>query len=229
MSTTATGQEKQETPKRDSKIARFFLPGIDPQSALLPPDRWLISNVVAILKASTVFKKNATLAAVYAGMGVVSIAAGIAGIILTAPAVVMMAAAAVAGIGLASVFGKKTRDKIDNIKRDFLPEMRKEIGQRYLKMKGDNLLGIWSERINSKKEQKAAAPDNTAAAAPAPTPTPEQAPKQAENPAEKPVAKPSIGNALGKWALKKAFEKKGVQKEPPKADAEKKPPAPPTP
>lgn len=226
MSTTATKQEQRETPKRDSKIARFILPGIDPHSALLPPDRWLISNVVSILKSSAVFKKNATLAAVYAGMGVASIAAGIVGIVLTAPAVVLMAAAACAGLGLASVFGKKTQDKIDNIKRDCLPELRTEIGQRYLKMKGDNLLGIWSERINSKKEQKAATPDKPAAT----TPVPEQAPAKEEKPVEKPVEKPSVGKALGSWVLKKAFEKKGRKKEEPKTDAapaaENKPPSP---
>lgn len=244
MSTIAA-PEQNAARKPKTRIARFALPQIDANSALLPPDKWILSTAWDFLKNNKSLHKTMGRLAGFAGLGLVALGAGIAGAAMVFPAVLPLVATAVATLALAGFAGVKAKQQVDLFKKETLKELKEHIGKKYLEYKMAELKAAWQRKAEARAKEKAAqkadatnaqqAPPPSTAAALTPAPeapvTKPEAPAE-KNPTEKSAEKPAAG--FGSWMLKKAMEK--AQKkpaEPPKPEggtsAAAKTPAPPQP
>lgn len=193
---------------RNTKLAQFFLPGVTPGSALFPSDQWILSNAAQSFKSNTSLQKSLIKTAAFGFLATGLVVAGIAAAVATFPAFPLMAASVLAGATTATLAGLKTRDSFIELKTKTLPSLFVDMGTRYLKMKGDEMMKAWKQRAEEKRAEKLklAAPEKTSAV-PAPVET-----------------APSVTSSLGSWALKKAFQKNQPPKDAPQVEPVKEAP-----
>ena len=229
--TAATAEPKAK--KQSSRIARFILPQIDPESALLPPDKWILRTSYEFVKDNKSFHDTIGRAAAYAGGGLAAIVAGTIGAIVLFPLALPMAAAGIAAIGVAVFAGFRARHHVEKFKEQTLPELRTEVGKKYLEYKMSELKAAWQRNLEERRKQKAeakkqpatpkpeAAKPETKAEAPKPATEQPKAPETApvvatENkpaPTEKKTEKKTLGGAFAELARKMAEESARKRKE----------------
>lgn len=185
-------QNNNDTVK-NTKLAQFFLPGVTPGSALFPTDQWILSNAAQSFKSNKALQKSLVKTAALGLLTTGLVVAGITAAVLTFPAFPLMAAGVLASVTTGALAGIKTRDSFLELKTKTLPSLFVDMGTRYLKMKGDEMMKAWKQRAEEKRAEKLK------------TATPEKAlEKEIVAPIE---AVPSVTTSLGSWALKKAFQK----------------------
>ena len=197
-----TAQETKN--KTESKrLARLLLPDVQGDSALLPPDRWVIATVRDLYKKSQNLKRDTA-----RGAALVASAIGATGVIgaasyaaLTAGAALLTVVAAAAtglilsGIG-AYLAGKKL---VARFQKDTLPEIVSVVKSNYLKLKSDEMKRAWKQRMADKKREKEAQKTASMTAAPL-----LENPKQEEKPKEE---KPREENSKTPLKLSGLFKK----------------------
>lgn len=191
---------------RNTKLAQFFLPGVTPGSALFPSDQWILSNAAQSFKSNTSLQKSLVKTAALGLLTTGLVVAGIAAAVVTFPLYPIMAASVLAGTTTGVLAGLKTRDSFIELKTKTLPSLFVDMGTRYLKMKGDEMMKAWKQRAEEKRAEKLklAAPEKTSIA-----------------PIE---SAPSVTSSLGSWALKKAFQKNQTPKDAPQVEPVKEAP-----
>ena len=181
-----------------------MLPQIDPNSALLPPDKWIKSTAWDFIKNSKSLHQTVGKAAGFAALGLAAIGTGITAAVML-PLALPLAGAALATLGITAFSGLKIRQQLKVFKAETLPELQKHVGKKYVEYKMSEMRAAWNKKAEERKAQKAAAakPETPKAEpvveAPKPIATPVPAPANDEKPA-------NLGNTLGNWMLKKALE-----------------------
>lgn len=227
-----------------------MLPQIDPNSALLPPNKWILKTAYELVKNNKSFHKALGRVALSAGGGLAAIAAGVTAAVVL-PLGLPLAAIGVAALGATVFAGFKTKQHYDTFKKTTLPEILAEVGKKYLiDFQVGGVKAVWQrnlEELRRKKaekqkqqpaEQKPAAKTPVTPAAPkTEAPAPATQPATSDEATEKkPAEKKSIGSAFAELARKMAEERarklkeKDVQpKDPKAADVKPEAPKPPTP
>lgn len=242
---------------KKTRIARLLLPQIDANSALLPPDRWILRTAYEFVKDNRSFHNTMGRAAIYAGSGLGAVIAGTVAAVLLFPLALPMAAAGLAALGAAFFAGRKSKQHFEKFKAETLPELRKEVGKKYLDYKMNEIKAAWQQKLEERRKKKAETatkpktpekqpeakkpeekkPETSAAVTPNPQPA-----ATTEKPASPPKSgeKKSLGSAFAEMAKKIAEErakkllekkdavKKDGEQKPPQPEAPK-PPAPPQP
>lgn len=249
--TAAAAQPK--TKQQYSRIARWLLPQIDAHSALLPPDKWILKTAYQFVKDNKSFHDTMGRAAVYAGGGLLAAIAGTVGAIVLFPLALPMAAAGIAALGTALFAGFRAKHHFDKFKEQTLPELRAEVGKKYLDYKMSELKAAWQRNLDERRKQREEAKKQKAdvktpgAGKPDATPeTPKVETPQAEKPApgkttaagdRKSSEKKTLGGAFAELARKMAEERarklqeqgakdKAAKDAPKEAPPEQKPAAP---
>lgn len=200
------------TPKKKTRIAQMMLPQVDPNSALFPPDEWIKKTSWAVLRDSKNFHRSAGGIAGFGAAALATVGIGIAGA-LAVTGVVPVVAVAAATLSIAGFFAKKTADFVKRFKTETVPELKMEIGKKYVEYKMSEMKAAFDKnRAALAAKRKAEA---EAKAAPKPDTPKVEAPvaEKKETPAP---AKDGKG-ALGSWLLKTALDQ--AQKKKPQAPA----------
>jgi hypothetical protein len=215
---------KTESRKPKTRLAHLLLPQLDANSALLPPDRWILRTAMDIVRRNESFHSTIGRAAAYAGGGFAALAAGGVAAVLLAATLPLVGTLAIASASLgAAVFaGVKARQYVQRFKSDTLPLLRGEIGKKYLEYKAGEIKAAWQRNLDKRRQKQA---EKKSAAKPvetAPAEKPPQKPvaeKKPQNPASNAGALgKSLGDAFGAWAKKKAEERaKKTEQKPPDA------------
>lgn len=221
----------------------MMLPQIDADSALLPPDKWIVKTTWELIRDNKSVHKTVGGMAGFALAGVATLVAGAIGAFAIAGA----APAIAAGIGavtIAGFFGYKTREYARKFKAETLPSIRSDVGKKYLDYKVNEVKAAWQRNMEEKRKQREAekaakarakaeaeaqakaeppkveakpeAPKAETPATEAPkaeTPKPEAKPAAEAAPEKKPAEKKTLGGAFGEWALKQATERARKLKE----------------
>jgi hypothetical protein len=227
--------------RKKTRIAHMMLPQIDADSALLPPDKWIVKTTWELIRYNKSVHKTVGGMAGFALAGVVTVVAGAIG----AFAVAAAAPAVAVGIGaltIAGFFGFKTREFARQFKAETLPSVRTEVGKKYLEYKVNEVKAAWQRNMEEKRKAREAEKAAKAAAPKVETPkveakaetskveTPKvevpkvEAPKaeakpvaevapETKAPEKKSPEKKSLGGAFGEWALKQATERARKLKE----------------
>ncbi len=187
----------------------MMLPQVDPNSALFPPDEWIKKTSWAFIRDNKSFHRTT---GGIAGFGIAALAAvgvGIAGA-LAVTGVVPVLAVAAATVGIAGFFAKKTADFVKRFKTETFPELKMEIGKKYVEYKMSELKSAFdknraalAEKRKAEKEAKVAAPTIETPKVEAPVVAPVE-----KKEAPSPSGKGAIGNWLLKTALDQAAKKK---------------------
>ena len=194
MSTTATTQEQaaaedkapqKEEKKRKTRIANWALPDIDENSALLPTDKWIIDSLKDYAKNSKGFKSTLGKMAGFALGGVATLAAGVVGALIVFPAAAPLAVVAAVSLVATGIFGKLAHSNVKKFKTEVLPDLRKDMGKKYLELKASELKSAWQKNMEERKKQR-----ETEKAAKAAQEAEAAAKAAAEKPAEKAEEKP---------------------------------------
>lgn len=208
MTTTAekteTAAAEKPVKKPSTRLAQKMLPDVDPNSALLPPDSWILKTAYDTFKThkgirGTVLK---TLGLGLLGLG--AIGAGIVGAVL-APAVLPAAGFVAAGLGVAAVSGFVAKNEAQKLQSKYMPDLIEIVKTKYLELKMDEMKRAWKERSAIVKQERAAKKAEEArkaaeAKAAAELAAAEEAKRAAEKPAtenpatEKPAAKNSASS-----------------------------------
>ncbi len=204
------------TPKKKTRIAQMMLPQVDPNSALFPPDEWIKKTSWAVLRDNKGFHRSA---GGMAGFGVATLATigiGIAGA-LAVTGVVPVVAVAAATLGIAGFFAKKTADFVKRLKTETIPELKMEIGKKYVEYKMSEMKAAFDKNRAALAAKRKAEAEAKAAAPKIATPQVET-PAVAAPVAEKKETPAASGKgALGNWLLKTALDQ--AQKKKPQAPA----------
>ncbi len=217
---TATAPDSKAQRKK-TRIAHMMLPQIDADSALLPPDRWIVKTTWELIRDNKSVHQTVGGMAGFALAGIAAITAGVVGVLAvaaTAPAI----AIGVGALAVAGFFGYKTRSYAGKFKAETLPSIRDEVGKKYLDYKMTELKQAWQRNMEEKRKQreaekaakakaaaeaKASAPKVEETAAPKAETPKVETPKAAEQkPA--PEAKPVEAAAAETKAPEKKTEKK---------------------
>ena len=211
-------------PKKKTRIAQMMLPDVDPNSALFPPDQWIKDTAWAFIRDNKSFHRTT---GGIAGFGIAALATvgiGIAGAFAVTGALPVVAVAA-ATIGIAGFFAKKTADFVKRFKTETFPELKMDIGKKYVEYKMSELKAAFDKnraalaaKRKAEAEAKAAAPKVEtppaeikkveAPVAAAPVPEKKEAPTASGKGAPASGGKNVIGNWLLKTALDQANKKK---------------------
>lgn len=224
---TAATAEQQKAQRKKTRLGRILLPQIDGDSALLPPDKWILKTAYEFVKDNKSFHDTAGHTLAYAGGGFLAAAAGIACGVLAVTTAPLLALAGIAALGLAFFAGKKAQHHFQRLKSETLPEVRTDIGKKYLTYKMDELKAAWKKNVDEKRKQKEAQ-------ATAPQPAPEKKPDtpKPETKAQQPVQeqsaagekKKSLGSLFGDFAKRMAEERlKQLKQDDAAKTADKKP------
>jgi len=232
---TAPAQDTKAQRKK-TRIAHMMLPQIDADSALLPPDKWIIKTTWELIRDNKSVHKTVGGMAGFALAGVATVVAGVIGAFAVAAAAPALAIGA-ATIALAGLFGYKTRSFAKQFKAETLPSIQSDVGKKYVEYKMSELKAAWQRNVEEKRKQreaekaaKAAAPkveapkveskaETSKTEAPkvetpkTETPKAEATPAEVATPEKKAPEKKSIGGAFGEWALKQATERARKLKE----------------
>gem|GEM_PF-2108652 len=197
---TAATEAEKPAKKPSTRLAQKMLPDVDPNSALLPPDSWILKTAYDTFKThkgirGTVLK---TLGLGLLGLG--AIGTGIIGAML-APAVLPAAGFVAAGLAVAAVSGFAATRAAQNLQSKYMPDLIEIVKTKYLELKMDEMKRAWKERSAIVKQERAAkkAEEMKKAAeakAAAELAAAEKAKRAAEKPAvEKPAAEAAPKNA----------------------------------
>lgn len=205
---TANAPQKPLNP--ETRLARIMLPDLDPHSALLPTNKWIIDTMKTMVKDNAGIRGKLIRAGSFALGGIAAIGAGIAGAVM-APTLLVSAAigaAAVATAGLAGFFAKK---QLVKIKTDHMKDVQEIIKNRYLEMKAQELKRAWQERAEKvrieREAKRAADAARKAQQAAEQVATPAADAKPQESAAAKPApSKSAMLKTFGRWAAGKAKE-----------------------
>lgn len=202
----------------ETRLARMMLPDIDPHSALLPTNKWIINTVKDMVKTHAGIRGCLKRAAGFALGGLAAIGAGIAGVVM-APTLLVAGAVGVASLGAAAASGYFARAQVMKIKADYMGDVQDIVKNKYLEMKANELKRAWQERAAQVKrereakraqeaERKAAEAQAQATAAVEKQKTANAAPAADTNTApEKPAqSRASVFKTFGRWAALKAKE-----------------------
>lgn len=194
----------------DTRLARIMLPDLDPHSALLPTNKWIIDTMKTMVKSNAGIRGKLIRAGSFALGGIAAIGAGIAGAVI-APTLLVSAAIGVAAAATAGIAGFFAKTQLVKIKTDHMKDVQEIIKNRYLEMKAEELKRAWQERAAKVRQEREAARaaeaarKAQAAAEQAAKPAPEAKPQ--EPAAEKPVpSKGAMLKTFGRWAASKAKE-----------------------
>ncbi len=203
------------TPKKKTRIAQMMLPQVDPNSALLPPDQWIKDTSWAFIRDNKSFHRTTGGIAGFAVAALATVGIGIAGALAVTGVAPVLAVAAVT-IGIAGFFAKKTVDFVKRFKTETFPELKIEIGKKYVEYKMSELKSAFDKNRAALAAKRKAEAEAKAAAPKIETPKVE-APVVAA-PVEKKEAPTASGKgALGNWLLKTALDQ--AQKKKPQAPA----------
>lgn len=162
-------------PKR--RLARKVMPFIAADSALLPPDSWIIATLKDAYKTVQPFRRDVqALGALVVGAAAVAVTLAAGLVTLAVIGTVTLAAAAgsaavtLAG-GLAAFW--RGRQIWQRAQKDTLPAMKEDIGRRYVAYKAEEMMREWRLRLETQRaaKQKAAPAEVSATPAPAPIKT----------------------------------------------------------
>lgn len=214
MDNTATNTP----PKKKTRIAQMILPQVDPNSALFPPDEWIRKTSWAVLRDSRNFHRSAGGIAGFGAAALATVGIGIAAAFAVTGVAPVIAVAA-ATLGIAGFFAKKTADFVRRFKTETVPELKMEIGKKYVEYKMSEMKAAFDKnraalaaKRKAQAEAKAAAPKIETPKVEAPVPAmPVAEKKETQAP-----AKDGKG-ALGNWLLKTALDQ--AQKKKPQAPA----------
>lgn len=147
------------TPEKSSPvlqfIARRFIGLDDRQMALLPPDRWVFSNLRGALNATPgAGERFGRIGASVTMTGILALAA--AAVMATAGmAALPLAGAALAGCAAAAWRVHKT---FIDFKKTALPGIGKEMGKRFLRYQGEAVRDKWRQNLEKARAQRQAQP-----------------------------------------------------------------------
>lgn len=199
-------------PKKKTRIAQMMLPQVDPNSALFPPDEWIKKTSWAVLRDSKNFHRSAGGIAGFGAAALATVGIGIAGA-LAVTGVVPVIAVAAATLGIAGFFAKKTADFVKRFKTETVPELKMEIGKKYVEYKMSEMKSAFDKNravlaakrkaeAEAKAAQKADTPKVEAPVVAAPVAEKKETPAPAKD------GKGALGNWLLKTALDQAQKKK---------------------
>ncbi|HCS23942.1 MAG TPA: hypothetical protein PLW48_04550 [Alphaproteobacteria bacterium] len=195
----------------DTRLARMMLPEIDPHSALLPTNKWIINTVKDMVKTHAGIRGCLKRAAAFTLGGIAAIGAGIAGAVM-APTLLIAGGIAAASLGAAAGFGFFARREGLKIKTDYMGDVQEIVKNKYMEMKANELKRAWQERaaqVKREREEKRAAEAARKAAEAQAKADAAAAPQKPEEPA-KTDAPQSEGKAasmlktFGRWAAVRA-------------------------
>lgn len=196
------------TPKKKTRIAQMMLPQVDPNSALLPPDQWIKDTSWAFIRDNKSFHRTTGGIAGFGFAALATVGVGIAGA-LAVTGVVPVVAVAAATLGIAGFFAKKTADFVKRFKTETFPELKIEIGKKYVEYKMSELKSAFDKnraalaaKRKAEAEAKAAAPKVETPVVAAPVAEKKETPAPAKD------GKGALGNWLLKTALDQAQKKK---------------------
>jgi flagellar biosynthesis GTPase FlhF len=221
LSTAPAAEQQKTTPRPKTRIARILLPQIDANSALLPPDKWILRTAFDFIKGNKSLHDTIIRTAAYAGAGLTAVVAGVVGAVVLFPLALPMAAVGLAAVGAAAFSGFRAKFHFERFKKETLPELRNEVGKKYLDYKMSELKAAWQRNLDERRKKKAEAKTNAApkeekkAEAPQPEVKKEPAPAATNDktavaekaPEKKPAEKKSLGSAFGELARKLAEER----------------------
>jgi hypothetical protein len=247
---TAATADPHKTQLKKTRIARLLLPQIDANSALLPPDRWILRTAYEFVKDNKSFHNTMGRAAVYAGSGLGALVAGTVAAVILFPFALPMAGAGLAALGAAWFAVHKAKQHFEKFKQETLPELRNEVGKKYLEYKMNEIKSAWQQKLDERRRKKAEAaqkpperkpdvikpeekkPEATTPVTSKTTEIPQPA-STTEKPAtpQKSGEKKSLGSAFAEMARKIAEERarKALENKNAPQPEEKKPPQPPAP
>ncbi|MGH8462934.1 MAG: hypothetical protein ACRER5_02235 [Pseudomonas sp.] len=193
-----------------------MMPFIASDSALLPPDSWIIATLKDMYKTVPVFQRDVRSAGVVAAVAVggllASVGGGIALAVTGALTIATGLGAAVmlaSSVGYAAWRGKKLWSRAQG---ETLPVLKEEIGKRYAAYKMEEIASAWRARRDA---VRAAKNNGTAAVTPAPV-------APAADAAQQPLRKAASINLSGIFGRKPASNDQAT----PKSAAPKAPPKP---
>lgn len=194
----------------ETRLARIMLPDLDPHSALLPTNKWIIDTMKAMVKTNAGIRSKLIRAGSFALGGIAAIGAGIAGAIL-APTLLVAGAVGAAAIATAGVAGFFAKKQLVKIKTDHMKDVQEIIKNRYLEMKAQELKRAWQERAEkvrlereAKRAADAARKAQEAAAAEAKAAAPAAGAQKPEDKPHPPASKTAMLKTFGRWAASKA-------------------------
>lgn len=150
-----TAAKKQQKP---SFIARKFLSMNEEQAKIMPPDSWIVRTA---WQATGEVKGMRRTLGVIGACALTALGLAVAAVVLpfvSIPAVTaavgatgMYAAGAGAGAIALGLFAKK---KADTIKDRFFPDLKKIIGMKFVKYKGDQMMDAFRANLAKNKKTK---------------------------------------------------------------------------
>lgn len=193
-------QPVQTTTRLDPtrRLARKVMPFIASDSALLPPDSWIISTLKDMYKSVPVFRRDVraagALAALVAGGVMVSVGGGIA---LAATGALTLAS----GLGVVAVLGAtagyaawRGKKLWARAQSETALVLKEDIGKRYAAYKMEEIASAWRARRDAARAAKQNAPVS------APTPAAPAAPvaDSAQQPARKAASIINLSGIFGR-------------------------------
>lgn len=207
-SVTAQAQETKPVKKPSTKLAQKMLPDVDPNSALLPPDRWILKTAYDTFKTHTGIRRTVLKTLGLGLLGIAAVGAGIIGAVL-APAVLPAVGFVAAGLGVAGLSGFVAKKETQKLQSRYMPDLIEIVKTKYLELKMDEMKRAWKERSVIVKQERAAKKEADAKrAAEAKAAAELAAAEDAKRAAEKPAVKDAPKNeapAAGKGAKTKRF------------------------
>ena len=195
--TTANVQANQDikpVKKPSTKLAQKMLPDVDPNSALLPPDRWILKTAYDTFKTHTGIRRTVLKTLGLGLLGVSAIGAGIVGAVL-APAVLPAVGFVAAGLGVAGLSGFVAKGEAQKLQSKYMPDLVEIVKTKYLELKMDEMKRAWKERSAIVKQERAAKKEADAKkAAEAKAAAELAAAAEAKRAAEKPAVKDTPKN-----------------------------------
>lgn len=141
------------------KLARKVMPFIASDSALLPPDSWIIATLKDMYKTVPTLKRDVRAAGVVVAVGLLGTLASVGGGIALAVAGTLTVASGLAAtavlassVGYAVWRGKKLWARAE---RETLPVLKEEIGKRYATYKMEEIASAWRARRDALRAAKA--------------------------------------------------------------------------
>ncbi|MDF3025530.1 MAG: hypothetical protein K0R10_2891 [Alphaproteobacteria bacterium] len=203
-------------PKKKTRIAQMMLPDVDPNSALFPPDQWIKETAWAFIRDNKSFHRTTGGIAGFGIAALTTVGIGIAGAFAVTGALPVVAVAA-ATIGIAGFFAKKTADFVKRFKTETFPELKMDIGKKYVEYKMSELKAAFDKNRAALAAKRKAEAEAKAAAPKVETPPSEikkvETPAVAAPVAEKKEAPTASGKgAIGNWLLKTALDQANKKK-----------------
>lgn len=139
------------------RLARKVMPFIAADSALLPPDAWIVSALREMYKTVAPFRRDVRAAAGVAVLAVGAFLGGVAGVVLPAAGMLTLAGGCslgLAALGCGAVAAWRGRVVWRRARRDTAPALKEGLGTRYAKYKMDEIANAWRQRLEAARLAK---------------------------------------------------------------------------